>query len=306
MNKMARKLVLSILTVVLTLVALGTTTFAWFTLTNIAVVQPFNAKVVTETGIEIAIAEHNTPADQLVWFTQLTAARINDYIDAKYNGNFEFDAVTSQNGRDFYGFAMPGDIPAITTSGWLSLHLHFRSTTSSAINWTEVSLTANDYTWTSGTPFTTSKGLPILANGQVTVNPADAFRISITGLVNDLTNTVTYENAVSDTNTVLGGLSEVNLQGANGAQNYYFQSTTQHAGGSDSVTTVATITTLSANRVVDLSTALTELYPVEYYTRTYYGRVIVRVWFEGWDAEGYNALLGRMVTTSFRFTGVTI
>jgi hypothetical protein len=33
----------------------------------------------------------------------------------------------------------------------------------------------------------------------------------------------------------------------------------------------------------------------------YYGYVVVRVWFEGWDAEGYNGLLGRTLTISLRF-----
>jgi len=61
MNKIARKLVLSILTVVLTVAALGTTTFAWFTLTNTSVVQPFQAQIVSDTGIEIAIGQPTVP-----------------------------------------------------------------------------------------------------------------------------------------------------------------------------------------------------------------------------------------------------
>ena len=57
MTKMTRKLLLSIITVVLTVVALGTTTFAWFTLTNTAQIQEFEAKIIADSGIEIAIGD---------------------------------------------------------------------------------------------------------------------------------------------------------------------------------------------------------------------------------------------------------
>lgn len=303
MNKMARKLVLSILTVVLTVVALGTTTFAWFTLTNQAVVQPFSANVISETGIEVAIADYDTLADDLNWVTSLTPAVINDYIEAKYT-TFRFDAVTSTNGRDFNAFALPGDTPAGATGGWLTLNLHFRSATTQSINWTNVSLTGAETSWTSGTAFINSKGVSIVQGGSYDVNPADAFRISMTGLVSGAVNTVVYENGVSDTNTVLGGLTAEDLTGENGALDFYFKSTSEYPGGTTSVTTVATITALSNNRVLDMAIEADALYDASYFTRTYYGRLTIRIWFEGWDGEAFNSLLNRQVTSQFRFAGI--
>jgi hypothetical protein len=305
MNKMARKLVLSILTVVLTVVALGTTTFAWFTLTNQAVVQPFSANVISETGIEIALADYNVPAEDLVWVTSLTALRIQDYIQLKYGPDFRFDAVTSVDGRSFIAFALPGDTPANAGSGWLTLNLHFRSATTQSINWSNVTLTgATSPTLPIGTPFTNSKGVSIIQGGTYDVNPADAFRISVTGLVSGAQNTIVYENGISDTNTVLSGLSNADLTGANGALDFYFQSTSLYPGGTTGVTTVPTITALSNNRVLDMSIEADAIYDASYFVNQYYGRLTVRIWFEGWDAEAFNVLLSRPVTASFRFVGI--
>ena len=92
MNKIARKLVLSALTVVLTVVALGTTTFAWFTLTNTAVVQPFQASIVADTGIEVSL-------DGVDWYTTLTEELIEQYILDTYE-TFQFTHLTTTTGVD--------------------------------------------------------------------------------------------------------------------------------------------------------------------------------------------------------------
>ena len=65
MTKLTRKLLLSVLTVVLTVVALGTTTFAWFTLTNTAQIQSFDAEIIADSGIEIAIGNADYGVENL-------------------------------------------------------------------------------------------------------------------------------------------------------------------------------------------------------------------------------------------------
>ena len=88
MNRLARKLVLSVLSVVLTVVALGTTTFAWFTLTNTSVVQPFNAQIVADTGIQVAVGMPGVEPEFLQWKTTITATDISNYISAAYPAGF--------------------------------------------------------------------------------------------------------------------------------------------------------------------------------------------------------------------------
>jgi hypothetical protein len=98
MNSITRKLVLSVLTVVLTVIALGTTTFAWFTLTNTSIIQPFEAQVVSDTGIEVAVGAVNADPLTLSWQTTITTQDIYDYVELAYPAGFEFTHVTTVDG----------------------------------------------------------------------------------------------------------------------------------------------------------------------------------------------------------------
>ena len=131
MNKIARKLVLSILTVVLTVAALGTTTFAWFTLTNTSVVQPFQAQIVSDTGIEIAVGQPTVSPLDLNWVTTLTTAEITAYIEEAYLGAFKFNMVTTVDGAAFNALGIGALVP--TTAGYLEIPLNFRSNTADRI-----------------------------------------------------------------------------------------------------------------------------------------------------------------------------
>ena len=69
-------------------------------------------------------------------------------------------------------------------------------------------------------------------------------------------------------------------------------------GGIESVTTVTTTQSVVSIKVLDLTSGSLATADAEYY-----GSIIINVWFEGWDAEGYNALLDSIVSLSMRFEG---
>lgn len=182
MSQMSKKLVLSVLAVVLTVVALGTTTFAWFTLTNIAEVQSFQAEVIAESGMEISLDD---AANANVWVTSLTTAMIQDYIDVKYSNNFKFDASTSPDGEQFF----PLGATVASSAGVLEIGLRFRSQTVDTINWTGVSLDSNGVGFIPGVSFRNTSGLiTAQATSAGTFKAANAARISVDG-----TSTVVYE-----------------------------------------------------------------------------------------------------------------
>lgn len=309
MSNVTRKLVLSLIAVVLTVIALGTTTFAWFTITNVAAVQPFQAQVISDEGIEIAIGTGDPMT--LEWKTTLTTQDIYNYIDSVYGANaFRFNHVTSPDGRNFYGLGT-GSTGSGTTEGYLSLPLNFRSDSTSEINWTQVVLSGTQASFTTRVSFTDSKGVDRNANSSFFVNPADAIRVSISGMIAGVTTTTVYENPLSSTNTVLGGLVDADLRGeqedvlgtltyigVDGAQNYFYRSNAILPGGIESVTVVPTVDTITSTKVLDMTSGQMLIADAEYY-----GTITVRVWFEGWDAEGYNALLGRIISLSLRFEG---
>ena len=140
-------------------------------------------------------------------------------------------------------------------------------------------------------------------------------RISILG--NHLSDTVVvYENPAGDNggayNTVLGGDGTTPVDfsdglgvgmGDAGSYNYYYQKTGSLITGTNTVVTAPTVTAIDDNTNAQLVLHMTQN---STYDTTYWGQISIRIWFEGWDGEAYNSLLGRMITTSFSFEGASI
>lgn len=211
MSQMSKKLVLSVLAVVLTVVALGTTTFAWFTLTNVAQVQSFQAEVIADSGMEISLDD---TANANVWVTSLTTAMIQDYIETKYSGNFKFDANTTADGEEFF----PLGASVASSAGVLEIGLRFRSQTVNTINWTSVSLDSAGVGFIPGVSFlNTSGSITAQATSAGTFKASNAARIAVDG-----TSQVVYElggNApgtsvgTTASNTHLGAQTGVDYSG---------------------------------------------------------------------------------------------
>lgn len=293
MSKMTRKLFLSVIAVVLTVFALGSTTFAWFTLTSTASVEAFEAEIVSDSGIEVALGYSGVDLDELEWKTTLTATDINDYIAAKYIDGFKFSPVTSLTGTGFTN--LDGG-----NTGHLTVSLHFRSDDVTSIDWESISLTGETATFNSDVVFTNEHGVAQTTSSSFSVNAADAMRISMVGTVGGSQNVAVYENPALGTNVVLGGLTAEDLTPSNGSVSYYTAVTEYAPAGADSVSVVDTVTTLGTGiNVVDLAVNAD-------YGKTYGGELIINIWFEGWDANAYNTLLGLKVTTAFSFEDASI
>lgn len=300
MNNIARKLVLSALTVVLTVVALGTTTFAWFTLTNTAVVQPFEAQIVADTGIEVSL-------DTIDWYTTLTTDLIETYIFDTY-GAFRFTHVTTATGYSSFNTLGASGLTN-TSAGYLEIPVHFRSNSADAIDWTAVTLTSTLAPWTSDVAFTSTTGA-VTSGGSIPQDASNAMRVSVQGIVaSDPAHVVVFERAATNNNNVvLGGDGVTPVDYSNGgignagSYNYYYAKTGALVPGTDAVVVAPAVTLINdanAQRVVDLDADTT-------YGTAFYGSVTIRVWLEGWDADSYNSLLARMISASFTFIGTNV
>lgn len=310
MTKITRKLLLSIITVVLTVVALGTTTFAWFTLTNTSAVQPFEAEIVADSGIELALGDHATGVASpttLNWVTTLTTDAIADYIDLTYGNNIVFNHVTTVDGVNFMTLgatAMTG-----TTSGYLEIPLNFRSDTATAITWSAVSLSSTVASWTADVAFTDATGTARVPNDQVDIDASNSMRIAMLSDIAYGGHVLAYEKPASTTNVVLdtgGDLSDlVALDdddfGNAGAMNYYYSKNSTLPFGADSATTLTTVQAITGQTVITMVDVSASTSPD--YEADYFGQVMIRVWLEGWDANAYNSILSRIISTSFEFTG---
>ena len=331
MTKLTRKLLLSVITVVLTVVALGTTTFAWFTLTNVANVQQFDAEIIADSGIEIAIGDANTAEENfgLNWVTTLTTLAIENYISTEYAGNFKFNHVTTADGQTFRNLGI-GAQGTTNTSSYLELPIHFKSNSAVAIAWTGVTLTSENFNWSVDQSFnaighdgTAYVANPVTSGDVLTLNAADAFRIAIIGQVGGATQVVGYENPATTTapyNHVLGtggtgyegslildpdgnpGTGDEVYEGTFGSHSYFYNDSQTSPFGIEDFTTLATQTSISNERILDMVAQGED--PLV--GSDYYGSVTIRIWLEGWDLNAYNSILSQIITTSFQFTGLDV
>src|SRR5690606_37424849 len=144
-------LALSVLSLVLTGVALSVGIYAWFTINNTASIDPFSAQVRAGEGMYISLNK----AD---WLTTVDSATIVSDLDSKGNATnlaaFRFDAVTSADGSTFtkvvYEAGTGFDDNGIATANtdYLSFDLHFAvSNNVDGIRATSVDVTSNPTSW---------------------------------------------------------------------------------------------------------------------------------------------------------------
>lgn len=333
MRKVSRRLLLSMLTVVLTVVALGTTTFAWFTITNTARISSFETQIAAEQGIEIALGiidtgitdaqetkfRVNSPAD-LNWVTTLTSADVEEYIQTHIETGFRFEHLTSPDGSTFYTFASDA-VGGSVTSGYVSLPIHFRSGDVYTINWSSVILGGGTPlpTWISDVDeFTNVNDNTVNRGDAINVDPSDAIRISAIG-----TQTVVYEkpaSAPTGTNIALGTGGDLTATYVDpdgtpangdeyaystvGAHSYYEAKTNRLPDGIDSVVTVATTTNLTESSVDGVEILTLASGQAASAGMEYYGSLELYIWVEGWDPNAYNAILDEYVFISFTFKGM--
>jgi len=332
MTRVSRKLLLSVMAVILTVIALGTTTFAWFTITNVANLNQFQTRIASDEGIEIALGNVNVNftdielnkynvrnITDLSWVTTITTEDVEEYIELTYGADYRFEHLTSTNGTSFNPFISGSVGASPTTDGLLQLPLHFRSADVTSVLWTDASLSGVETTeplpqWISDVDsFTDVDGVVKPLGTNITVDPSNAMRVSVTGFLTSAVATLVYEKPVDANNLVLntGNLATTELDPDGvadngdeiaysdlGAHSYYLEKTGLEPIGIDAATTVGTTTDLGTGIEV-----LTLVDDARVSGMTYYNILLVNIWIEGWDPNAYNAILDKFVFLSFRFEG---
>lgn len=165
MQKLTRKLFISIFTAVFALVTLGATTFAWFTLTTTVSIEEFQAEITSGTGIEVSL-------DGVGFKSYISTDEIVERIKDKNfgGGSIVLDAVTTATGYDQFKVlvipekANPDDevVPELRDAEgekWISFELYFRTPYQSDNQETwvymlkESYITSKGFTWISDAAF---------------------------------------------------------------------------------------------------------------------------------------------------------
>lgn len=196
MKKLTQKLVLSVITMALVVVALGTSTFAWFTLTNTATVSAFSGQITAGEGIEVTLGTRTVDGETVtwavdgntIWYTVLPVAVINQYILDTRTANFRFSDLTSQNGTTFNKLNW-ADSTFSDGTGYISLPITFRSRAQQDIVWNSVTLGGSTVLWTANVGSFLHNGSVTIGSNTATtqktlrVAASSAARVSIDGVV---------------------------------------------------------------------------------------------------------------------------
>lgn len=324
MKKLTKRSILAVLALVLAVVTLGTTSYAWFTLGNTVIVSDIELNVQGGEGLEVSYVTNE--GDEIGYVSVLSTKDLLNYLAADYDvtlgtdetfaNHFEWDAVTSVDGKAFQSFSLdqeerkPDLTPISDTqtlgSGMIEFDLRFRTKaaptddTVVGLIWSQVTLTGEPKTWTPEKPFTSSKDETVTVTGEATYNASDAARVSITD-TKATDATVVYENGISDTNTVLSNNIPNWSQGAHD----YYKKVTQvdlaktfgtgfGINGTDPYKAVETVTELPTDAVA--------MFTEETDSKGYYtADITIRIYIEGFDAEAFNSILSGMIKVGLQF-----
>ena len=308
MKSLSKKFMLSIVAIALVVIALGTSTFAWFTLSNKASVGQFNAEVTAGEGMELSLDGNNwystIPADVIQQkiadsFTAgtlnnetigepiLTAVTTTDLVEYKY-----FNSTTREWGN------------AVANKDYIKLNIQVRAVGLVKVSINVITVTGTSKTWNSDVAFAGAKG-PVSQGGAVTVDAAYGARIGInplTNLISSEGNTpfadkFVFENADSPTNTVLGGTALPTS--TNGQAAYYLAK----SGINPNITgTTPPTAVIESQQTVDATVGeqvLSLLVGTPYNT----GNFDLLVWFEGFDPDTYDSILKMPLNIKMSFIG---
>ncbi|HHT99241.1 MAG TPA: hypothetical protein GXZ79_04095, partial [Acholeplasma sp.] len=262
MSKLSKKLILSVLTLVLTVVALGATTFAWFTLGNEATVGQVRGTITAGEGLEIRIAQGQkgyvggTVADITgfeSWYTNLPSSKLVEFLEIKYHENhnrIDLKALTTEDGVKLFG--MNTSTPAAGNSGaYIEYALEVRSQTPGYLYVSSAKLEGASVSWVADTNYFVVENIRAVADQTtVVVSAADAARLSVEGNTGHV---FAFQNEAGDAteesnpglnnhtitvgNTITGKHNDGSYVAPSkfGAHDYFFMK----SGGSDMTTLVA-------------------------------------------------------------------
>ena len=288
MKRITRKFITVLMSITFSFVALGTVTFAWFTLTNVSTIAPFEVDVSTSEGIEVALGDE-TYSDE--WFAEIPASIMMVYLKSLgYDESFGLKNVTSPDGinfRDMY----KNDVEDSVLGGYLEFKLRLRSPVGGQNIYitTNTGFSSNPIEWMADATFHNSKGELIIAGDLVNYSVESAMRMSF----QSKDELIVYELPDSENNTAQGTTPQIP-----GAVEYYNVKHSLNPLSIEGVSLAETITSfVGAPEVLTLPAEN----PVDNY---YQGSITIRIWIEGWYSDCIDTLMKKNLTINLQFSTI--
>lgn len=318
MNKITKKMFTAILSVTFSLVALGTVTFAWITLTNNVTLLPIDLNVSSYGGIEVALGNEDDMAKAYYgYFTDVKKSSLITFLqnkgyDVEDDKNFELKYVTSSDGIIFKD--MDGNPVDDQTGGYLKFDLTLRTQTAGASVYLspKTALTSERKMWTADAEFDNAHGIHIMPGDVLPYSLANSARMAFTSEQNGSNDVedfiyerpmfamdspddyeidyLLYDDFYGNYSHAEGGKPE-----EGGAIAYFNAKHRNHKDASQ-----AELAKTKSSFIKQKPIAVFNGKPDE--DGFYYATISVSIWLEGWDADSINAALGGTLTVDIQFT----
>lgn len=330
MKKTTKRMIISVLTLVLTVAALGTTTFAWFSLSTTSNVSNIEGTVTGGEGLEVRIVG---PMKTTNWM-----ANIDVKGQQVFDSLFRFDAVTTNDASTWNFTKMAQDEEgnillnqaAVLNSDYLEFEIQLRSQLGGTVQLTGLTFGGSSVDFVNDGENYYQYNESVATNHTVKTKVAYSARISFTevlGLESTGGNWVyQYGGADGVLGPVDDGLGNVTVQGN------YVMGTTGVAVGQWSYLTHSRGLTifyedpLNPDNLIpytpgeaQILAAYTDIRDESNNLRTvvnlvpgvggenYYGaRLKVRIWVEGWDADAYDSIYNAVLNINLIFQKPTL
>ncbi len=288
MKRITRRLITVLMSVIFSFVALGTVTFAWFTLTNVTTLAPFEVDVSTSEGIEVALGDESYSDE---WFADVPTSTMLVYLKSLgYDESFGLKNVSSPDGINFKNMNN-NNVENSISGGYLEFKLRLRSLVGGQKIYitTNTGFSSNPIEWMADATFRNSKGELIIAGDIVNYSVESAMRMSF----QSKDAVIVYELPDSENNTAQGTTPQIP-----GAVEYYNVKHSLNPLSIEGVRLAETITSfVGAPAIVTLPTEN----PVDNY---YQAIITVRIWIEGWDSDCIDALMNKNLTINLQFSTI--
>src|SRR5690554_2093663 len=308
MNKLTRKLMISVFTLAFALVTLGATTFACFTLSSITTVEGIDVQIMAGNFMEISADGENYK--NLIKWEEITNKGTTE--------NPRMNALTTSNGFDFLEMNYNTNEVKEASGGYVKFNLWVRAQKEGARVYLDEGTTtkSEEKSWVSDADFYYRGEDMVKVNDPIPVYAADALRMSFVSFVEGH---ATPDAETSNVN--IFELDPVDRAGLNkrldyaiktdGMLNYWeykfgsklvdFDIGEDEAINDTLPTTVLTNADLGAVEGEPNNTLAVLSHQANEDEEYFYGYLTIYLWIEGWDPDAFDAILQGKISVNLQF-----
>lgn len=310
--KVQKKLTVIVIMVLLTIAALGTSTYAWFTLSNTAKVDQIDMGITSGVGIEVSL-------DQVNWYNKLDSALV-----AKETEGVRLESVTTLDGYDMK--ALDGSDASDKT--YIKFTIYFRVKNVNSIEGNQYGIYLTSYN-DNAKYDTIAEGTALKSKGvdwrpdvdyvdwdgtqKVEYKTTDATKKyyienSMRVSFKDNDKVKVFDLSQSSGETLKRGYAQIydDLKTPYGAFSYFKAKTNKDDSNPDKAEELKYTVVynnqltkvLDESRTEDNNSLISTLVKAgDYYT----GSTEIRVWAEGWDIDCFDSVLSDKIKMQLQF-----